>query len=42
LPSDNTAGEPTHGRPIDFVFTLAMAVDRAEHVEQPVKLLGWF
>jgi phage terminase large subunit-like protein len=28
-------------QPIDGVIALAMAVDRAEHREQPAKLLGW-
>jgi hypothetical protein len=28
-------------RPIDAVIALAIALDRAEHVEQPVQLLGW-
>jgi phage terminase large subunit-like protein len=27
--------------PIDAVIALAMALDRAEHVQQPVQLLGW-
>jgi phage terminase large subunit-like protein len=27
--------------PIDAVIALAVALDRAEHAEEPVKLLGW-
>jgi phage terminase large subunit-like protein len=29
------------GEQVDGVLALAMALDRAEHVEQPVQLLGW-
>jgi phage terminase large subunit-like protein len=32
---------PSDDRPIDAVIALAIALDRAEHVEQPVQLLGW-
>jgi hypothetical protein len=28
-------------KPIDGVVALAMALDRAEHLEQPANLLGW-
>ena len=27
--------------PIDAVIALAMALDRAEHREEPVRMLGW-